>query len=1068
MDYINPAKKLDDIKDFEIDWENPINYGAYGLVYLGKVTTTGQKIAVKTSKPNVDFSAEAMIQEYDMLLQCNHPSIIYLIGLYYKEESRTYNLLTPYLEKSLRNLLDNNSLDNTIILYILYGIINGMIYLHNKNICHRDLKPDNIMIDENNYPILIDFGIARNYEDDMSTNNIGTIYYMAPELSEGKNYDQSIDVYSFGIIMNELFSDVDKMKKNKAKKKVEICPDMPDEFKEIVKKCIDSNPSNRPSFETILKDFNSFLANDEKVYDYDSRAFDNYKDYLKIKKEQTQFFRIPKQIVKIKDEILRKKDSKVNIKNVNLRDLVDWEILKGLLELNDPNQREQKVVFFLFSGPHGKGKTETIRFMTGNIAQLSGEGLTGQTKGFFADGPYYLNDLQRFIISGEYRNMMNKLTKLTNDIKIFFIDSQGFSDEEYEYNKEILDKIISIFCSVSIANISLMLISDDPYMKIVFKLCRGILFSSSGKQYLCIIGHPKIKKFTSGFSFNKMKMLQDLFNEESHKKEIFKFYNKKFVKVIGLGYSVDGFKNYYATLWYLLYTILFDINENADNIYKSQEIYDQLDNLFKKFNEDFNKYENMLMTTDHKKIIDLISNENLYLYTFNCISNMLMDNLNEIQSDFDVKNFFAGYDQQIYLHVKVFFTYLIAQRDFTYNDFIQYIFNLDDDLKALILHKIQEIEGQQKSLKEIQKIINENQYYVYATSAISMVSSFGARRIIRPKKTFLISVFAVSLLTYASKYYYDRKPIKIDIKNTSKYCYYKYIWENFDEKLIMKNYIISAANLVYENKNKKPNEINNNDVDESVEINEIYTLDDIHYRIYEEKTDTNEKKQKNEEQVNVPTLFLNHFENYQVIIFFEQNMNIDSTPLIRALTGMDIINSNGSQIKISKAININLLMDRLKINNFVPKSNIKCENILFLYLKGCDKNVLIHINDRCRIKPIFVSSLKFDDKLLIMPDEMNYFYLFYLSKTYYELIINEINNGNDDESFYLRNDYDYQKILNFHLNTRKKEALNIPQATLLPVNSDYYNFRDAGPITNMLVKFWCMHILRISHNTQEQ
>ena len=113
---------------------------------------------------------------------------------------------------NLREYLNNKKKENLRNLYevsffgaILFNVLN---YLQNKRILHRDLKPENLMIGKNGYLKVIDFGIAKDLNNDNKNKHfsiVGTTHYLAPEIIEGKNYSFGIDYWSVGIILYEIF-----------------------------------------------------------------------------------------------------------------------------------------------------------------------------------------------------------------------------------------------------------------------------------------------------------------------------------------------------------------------------------------------------------------------------------------------------------------------------------------------------------------------------------------------------------------------------------------------------------------------------------------------------------------------------------------------------------------------------------------------------------------------------------------------------------------------------------------------------------------------------------------------
>ena len=149
------------------------------------------------------------ITERTILLKLDHPFIMKLVKTFKTEEDIFYmmefingKVLGTYLESRKNN---NNNLNNIFetqfFLSFLFIIVD---YLNSKNICHRDLKPDNIMLDEKGYIKVIDFGTAIEINNFTSTIT-GTPHYIAPEVLIGKSYGFSCDYWSIGIIGYEIF-----------------------------------------------------------------------------------------------------------------------------------------------------------------------------------------------------------------------------------------------------------------------------------------------------------------------------------------------------------------------------------------------------------------------------------------------------------------------------------------------------------------------------------------------------------------------------------------------------------------------------------------------------------------------------------------------------------------------------------------------------------------------------------------------------------------------------------------------------------------------------------------------
>jgi len=156
-------------------------------------------------------------------------------------------------KENLKEYLKNNELSFNNKKQLCAQIVDGLKYIHDNNVIHRDLKLMNIFIDFNNTVKIGDFGLATNIYD-MNYEEVGTYGYIAPEILQGNKYDDKADLYSLGIIILEIFS---KFKTNM--EKILTIKDLKngcniydnDELNKLIFGLIKQNPNDRTSLDEV-------------------------------------------------------------------------------------------------------------------------------------------------------------------------------------------------------------------------------------------------------------------------------------------------------------------------------------------------------------------------------------------------------------------------------------------------------------------------------------------------------------------------------------------------------------------------------------------------------------------------------------------------------------------------------------------------------------------------------------------------------------------------------------------------------------------------------------------------
>ncbi|KAI5742511.1 hypothetical protein M8J77_008044 [Diaphorina citri] len=184
-----------------------IGEGSFGKVFkaihLDLKKTVALKIISKSGRSGKELSS--LKQECEIQKHLAHPNIIKFIASH--ETLNEFVLITEFAHMSLSNLLEQRKkLSETICVQILSNLISALYYLHSNRVLHRDLKPQNVLLNKDGVAMLCDFGFARSMAvgTHMLTSIKGTPLYMAPELIAERPYDHTADLWSLGCIAYEI------------------------------------------------------------------------------------------------------------------------------------------------------------------------------------------------------------------------------------------------------------------------------------------------------------------------------------------------------------------------------------------------------------------------------------------------------------------------------------------------------------------------------------------------------------------------------------------------------------------------------------------------------------------------------------------------------------------------------------------------------------------------------------------------------------------------------------------------------------------------------------------------
>lgn len=190
-----------------------IGKGGMGEVYKGFDTTLNRPVAIKALNPDLTTDTEFLQRfhhEAQIQASLNHPNIISLYAL--PEVFGSYYMILEYASGiTIRDLIKKTGpIPEKRVLPILTQILEGLALAHRNGIIHRDIKPTNIIVGEEDRVKILDFGIARLIGDKGLTkkgHNVGTLYYMSPEqVHEERDLDGRTDIFSLGVTFFEMLT----------------------------------------------------------------------------------------------------------------------------------------------------------------------------------------------------------------------------------------------------------------------------------------------------------------------------------------------------------------------------------------------------------------------------------------------------------------------------------------------------------------------------------------------------------------------------------------------------------------------------------------------------------------------------------------------------------------------------------------------------------------------------------------------------------------------------------------------------------------------------------------------
>lgn len=320
----NAGKSIKEI--YHMD-QFPIGQGAFAKVFKGhQLSDPNFKVAIKCIdktylKPD---DLKVIDQEVLVLRELNHPNIV---KYYDSIEDRFYLwIITEFWPGSTLGgyIKSSKRIGEKRAASIVYQILKAVQYCHSKDISHRDMKPDNIMIDENMNVKLIDFGLSKLTSSSKLKSVLGSPQYMSPEVSTGV-YSNKCDIWPIGVMLYEMISgevpfhgrwvtDIKAKIESKSLSFVnKIWSKISPEWIDLIQSMLKVNPDKRISAKKALKHkWFKKIPNDSAIYD----TISSTKNIIELHEHPEGFSEVKKLRLKEMEKLVDENSELVKIKTI--------------------------------------------------------------------------------------------------------------------------------------------------------------------------------------------------------------------------------------------------------------------------------------------------------------------------------------------------------------------------------------------------------------------------------------------------------------------------------------------------------------------------------------------------------------------------------------------------------------------------------------------------------------------------------------------------------------------------------------------------------------------------------
>ena len=262
------------IKDYVVD-RRRIGKGSFSTIYKCRHSDTDKQYALKEITIDKNKNKTSIKREFEIMRKLNHENIVKIHDVIIDTQLNNIYFIMDYYEYGdLSKFLNKKPLKEKFTRKYMKQLSNGLKYLLDNNILHRDLKPQNILLSKNYDIKITDFGFATYYTKDTIINTLcGSPMYMAPEIITKNGYDYKSDLWSVGIILYEMIhgytpfnvQNFIELIKEIKKKNIIIKVDVSESCKELIYSLCKTNPYERINWSEFFD--HRWFDNDEIIND---------------------------------------------------------------------------------------------------------------------------------------------------------------------------------------------------------------------------------------------------------------------------------------------------------------------------------------------------------------------------------------------------------------------------------------------------------------------------------------------------------------------------------------------------------------------------------------------------------------------------------------------------------------------------------------------------------------------------------------------------------------------------------------------------------------------------------